>query len=328
MPNFPSQSYVFHRAFHNFDELTEAARAWDLEFSQLDRGLFHGELVQLGNERLNISTARFNRHIFQKGVPPQGLRTFVIPADSTQQFLWRRKEVTGEQVLAFPKDGELDAVSQPGFQVFTLSFSEDILAETRESLELPTSQNLLANNEVGTLQPESLHFIREWLKTFFQDVVQGIIQGNSHLLQDVLEHELPGQLLKSLAFQQAFPTPSPLLRHKALKRVEDYLDAFPTTPHTVRELCRVAQASERTLEYAFLERFGLSPKAYLQAFRLNGVRKALRFTDPALESVTDLATCWGFWHMGQFAKDYRRLFAESPSVTLKRGACYTSKRMV
>jgi AraC family ethanolamine operon transcriptional activator len=319
MPSFCPPSYVFHRNFHDIDELTEAARAWDLEFSQLDRGLFDGELAQIGNERINLSTARFNRHLFQKGVPPQGLRTFAIPADNAQQFLWRRKEISGEQVLAFPKGSELNAVSRPGFQVFTLSFSEDILAETIESLELSPSQNLLANNEVGTLHPESLHSIRQWLQGFFRDLVQDTIQGDSSFLQDILEHELPGRLLKGLAFQQAFPPPSLPLREKALKRVEDYLEAFPTTPHTVRELCRVAQTSERTLEYAFLERFGVSPKTYLQAFRLNGVRKALRVADPALESVTALATRWGFWHMGQFAKDYKRLFAELPSETLKKG---------
>ena len=314
----PPQANVYHGDFHDIDELTESARAWDLEFFQLDPGPFEGELTQIGNARFNLSTARFNRHLFQKGSPPPGLRTFVIPADSAQQFLWRRKEIRGEQVLAFPKGGELDAVSRPGFQVFTLSFSEDILDETIESLEMPTSQNLLANNEIGTLHPESLHSIRQWLQKLFQDLAQGTIHGDSFFLQDALEHELPGQLLKGFAFQQAFPPPSLLLRHKALRRVEDYLDAFPTIPHTVRELCRVAQASERTLQYAFLERFGVSPKTYLQAFRLNGVRKALRLADPASESVTALATRWGFWHMGQFAKDYKQLLAESPSETLKK----------
>ena len=33
-------------------------------------------------------------------------------------------------------------------------------------------------------------------------------------------------------------------------------------------------------------------------------------------SVADAANEWGFWHMGQFAKDYRRMFGELPSETL------------
>ncbi len=30
-----------------------------------------------------------------------------------------------------------------------------------------------------------------------------------------------------------------------------------------------------------------------------------------------LAPAWGFWHMGQFAADYRKLFAKRPSETLQ-----------
>ncbi|MCK5375915.1 MAG: helix-turn-helix domain-containing protein, partial [Acidobacteria bacterium] len=33
--------------------------------------------------------------------------------------------------------------------------------------------------------------------------------------------------------------------------------------------------------------------------------------------VTDVANNWGFWHMGQFAADYRKMFGELPSQTLQ-----------
>jgi transcriptional regulator GlxA family with amidase domain len=34
--------------------------------------------------------------------------------------------------------------------------------------------------------------------------------------------------------------------------------------------------------------------------------------------IADAANAWGFWHMGQFAKDYRTLFGELPSQTRAR----------
>ena len=319
MPNLQPHSYVFNRAFHDFDELSEAARAWDLEFSQLDRGGFDGELAQIGNERFNFAYVRYTRHLLHRGAPPKGFRTFVIPADREQHFLWRRKEITGEHVPVFPIGGELDAVSWLVFQVFTLSFSEEMLAEAIEAQELSGLQMVLRNSEVCTPHPEALHLIRHSLQNFFRHLIATSSQGNSSLYQDDFGQDLCTQLLKGLAFSHAVPSPpSPLLRHKALKRVEDYLFDFPTIPHTLLELCRVAQVSERTLEYAFLERFGVSPKAYLHRLRLNGVRKALRNADPTATSVTALAIGWGFWHMGQFAKDYKRLFAELPSETLKK----------
>ncbi|MCP4405581.1 MAG: helix-turn-helix domain-containing protein [bacterium] len=75
--------------------------------------------------------------------------------------------------------------------------------------------------------------------------------------------------------------------------------------------------SKRTLQYAFLEHFGVSPKRYLQIYRLNRVRSILKKRDPNSVAVADVANRWGFWHMGQFAKDYRKLFGELPSSTLK-----------
>ena len=84
-------------------------------------------------------------------------------------------------------------------------------------------------------------------------------------------------------------------------------------------LCKLSGMSERSLQYAFRDKFGLSPKAYLQSHRLNRVRKMLRTADPASVMIADLANEWGFWHMGQFAKDYRQVYGELPSETL-RGA--------
>ena len=73
----------------------------------------------------------------------------------------------------------------------------------------------------------------------------------------------------------------------------------------------------RTLNYAFREIFGVTPKEYLQVTRLDGVRKDLHRREPSAK-ISDIANKWGFWHMGQFAADYRRQFGELPSETTRR----------
>ena len=76
--------------------------------------------------------------------------------------------------------------------------------------------------------------------------------------------------------------------------------------------------SWRTLDYAFRDQFDLTPKQYLQTVRLQQVRRDLLKT-PANTTIVEIAANRGFWHMGQFARDYRRTFDELPSETA-RGA--------
>jgi AraC family ethanolamine operon transcriptional activator len=56
--------------------------------------------------------------------------------------------------------------------------------------------------------------------------------------------------------------------------------------------------------------------AYFRAVRLNAVRQELKTAKDAA-TVHEVAQSWGFWHGGEFAAAYRRLFGELPSQTLK-----------
>ena len=87
---------------------------------------------------------------------------------------------------------------------------------------------------------------------------------------------------------------------------------------TVAALCRIAGASERTLHYAFVERYGLPPARFMKACRLNGARSDFSRIDSQTVKISDVANKWGFWHLGQFAKDYRLWFGELPSETFRR----------
>jgi AraC family ethanolamine operon transcriptional activator len=79
------------------------------------------------------------------------------------------------------------------------------------------------------------------------------------------------------------------------------------------------------LHYAFTEHFGLPPAQYMKAHRLNGARNDLRREHESSLKIADVANKWGFWHLGQFARDYRSWFGELPSDTCA-GKHRTSRR--
>ncbi len=51
--------------------------------------------------------------------------------------------------------------------------------------------------------------------------------------------------------------------------------------------------------------------------RLNGVRDAL-WGGAAGTSITETAMEWGFYHLGRFSRQYKRMFGELPTETKKR----------
>jgi AraC family ethanolamine operon transcriptional activator len=68
---------------------------------------------------------------------------------------------------------------------------------------------------------------------------------------------------------------------------------------------------------AFQSLYHVSPIRFLHLRRLHQVRRALRRN--AQTSVTEVALRFGFGNLGRFAVEYRRLFGESPSQTLRGG---------
>jgi AraC-like DNA-binding protein len=108
-------------------------------------------------------------------------------------------------------------------------------------------------------------------------------------------------------------------RHALIvRRFRRLLEANSDQPLYIPEICKVLNVSERTLRVCCNEQFGLGPKHYLLLRRLHLARKALREATPGATSVTEVATRYGFWQFGLFARHYRSVFGEVPSATLHR----------
>lgn len=83
----------------------------------------------------------------------------------------------------------------------------------------------------------------------------------------------------------------------------------------VDALCQQLHVTRRTLHNHFQSTLGQSPADFLKAVRLNACRRALRDAQGP-QTVQDIAARWGFYHMGHFSQDYKRLFGSLPSETL------------
>jgi AraC family ethanolamine operon transcriptional activator len=116
-------------------------------------------------------------------------------------------------------------------------------------------------------------------------------------------------------------------RNRLVKKAEEYvIERLDQSIH-METLCREVGASPRALEYAFHAIYGMGAMRYLRTIRLNEARRALSHSGAsAPATVTSIAMDWGFWHLGEFAAAYRRLFGEPPSETLRKAGLMPPER--
>jgi AraC-like DNA-binding protein len=115
-------------------------------------------------------------------------------------------------------------------------------------------------------------------------------------------------------------------RHREiLARVEDLLQA--ECCWRVTQICAALGVSERTLRICCEEQLGMGPTEYARRGRMQLVRRALRNENPGAASISAVARRYGFRGLGRFAANYRALFGELPSATLRRGSGQTMGRL-
>src|SRR5215470_20384882 len=102
-----------------------------------------------------------------------------------------------------------------------------------------------------------------------------------------------------------------------VKRAIDYMHANLDLPVTIADISLTAGVAGRTLFKHFRDARGVSPMQYLRSLRFEKARQELLNAEAGM-SVTEIATRWGFGHLGRFAVEYRKRFGESPSETLRR----------
>ena len=309
---------VARLAFSNLEHFAEVAENSAHDWQQLDRGRFEAQILRVASASAKIERIAFNRRFAQRGSSPLGRLTLGWIGESVGRINWCRQHVSTEDLLLFSPGGEYEAVSKPGFRGSKMSYSEEHLEKIAADFEI--SLNLGPYREGGIalkIDPAATQDLRRRLRQLEDVVTKCLGAAGGRWIRQEVEIEIPVRLLRLLATD---PPRTSLrvdgFKARAARMARDYIDTQAADAPPIQDVCRATGVSWRTLNYAFRELFDVTPKQYLQATRLHGVRKELCQGDPG-STVTDIANRWGFWHTGKFAADYRRHFGELPSETLR-----------
>lgn len=315
MTLFPSnrQMLLLNVRFGDVEQLCETVSTWDLDFRPLsgkDRLGNVALIQQFSLDGIEHAYARINAVIHQSGAPPPGMLTFTILGANLDQLWWRGQHVDAGNVLVFPRNSELSSLSGKDFETNVISVSDDLLAAICDCHELPLPTTSILGEVFRPSPPvlarlrQQIHDLRTGNKPASQSDYFPVIE------QLVVEWNLvTGRAVSG-------NTRGLRNRDRAMRVCLDIISGSDLAEINPAALCNMAGVSTRTLEYAFKERFNISPAAFLKSLRMVAVRKELIGNQPRAQSVGDLAAFFGFWHSGQFARDYRKLFGETPSQTL------------
>jgi AraC-like DNA-binding protein len=102
-----------------------------------------------------------------------------------------------------------------------------------------------------------------------------------------------------------------------MRRFRRVLEEHSNRPIYLPEICTAIGVPDRTLRLCCQEHLAMSPKQYLMRRRMHLARRAMLAAE-AETTVTEIATRFGFWHLGRFSAGYEAIFDELPSTTLAR----------
>jgi AraC-like DNA-binding protein len=179
---------------------------------------------------------------------------------------------------------------------------------TGRDFEVPAKSYVMRQASTSMARLRELHSATESLaKT-----------GGALFAKSSVAHSLTQELVRAMIGCLADATPAATNWHsRTMTRFEDYLAARQCEPIYLAEICAAIGVTERTLRAYCHDTFKVGPVHFLWLRRMHLARRALLQADPASTTVTEVATDHGFWELGRFSVEYRSLFGESPSVTLR-----------
>jgi AraC family ethanolamine operon transcriptional activator len=248
------------------------------------------------------------------------LRTFGIPTSRCQPFVHRKRHCDANAIQVFRPETEIALITNSKFEAIDVSVSETDLNALSHLWGYPDLEDIVGDREMVICDPVKIRRLQDSLNFICVSVnLHGQRLRRDPELQEMISYQIPFLLVDTLMTSSA-----PKLRNtaesrnRALSSAIDYIRSLPNKAVTVEHICRDIGINKRTLQRAFMDIYSITPKHYLQALRLNSVYKTLLHSDPATTTIRDVAIDEGYWHMSQFAADYRRLFGELPSTTLNR----------
>lgn len=303
--------------YHDFEDMAvTVASKWDQRYRRLVGNTDYGFAHQLNLHQAQLTHIGWKPGIrIETGTPSNSIG-FVHQLKGEGRIRVNGTILREGEIAMMQSPLDYDLVNPINTNYLVLAVDKSLAARHFEALCGSDSIRLESSSKLQILS--KAHQVR--LEFLFKRQLE-LADRNRDQIYDPLSQTLVVEELLDALFlssRSCSSGKSPANRHKLAQLAVRYLDDNLDRVVTLRAMCEYLNVSERSLRQGFLERFGITPKAYIKMHRLHKLNQFLRTSEPEETTVTQAATSFGLTHFGRTSAEYYSLFGEYPKQTLEQ----------
>ena len=318
--NPDNNSLVFTRQFHDPYKFAEAIKPLKIKRgTQLSPGSFLGTLNFADFGDLKFTHLHQSQSTQATGTKSDDNIGFSLAFQpKLTQVSSHGCVIQNHDIFGFDYTREVDVVVGKDAHLVIASVNARAFHTLYEQMGYEHGEKVIKHN-VMRLHPASLRSLR----AFYQEITHAFNTQPSLLMQSQMQSLIMEDFLPLLIntfgknAKKKQRTLKPFRRYSLVKKTEEISKSYRDKPLTLQKLCEELGTSSTALCSGFEEIFGISPMAYIKIQRLNGVRYALMNSDPSTKTVLEVAQEWGVRNTACFVRNYKEMFGELPSKTLR-----------
>ena len=288
---------------------------WDVDYQQVGRGAFEGKFSTTFCGSLRVTQQYCNRELAARGVPPPGMMSVLLPSDADNRTVIQGKAL-GKNDAAVMAAGSVGFLKSPcDLRMCTVSVPQAQLESALWDYGRCELSSVLSECGVTPFP----HSVIQNLTEILNAVTCSRLEIKGKLANLEVEDRILQAICEGLFSQEYEVTGR--ARTKYVFQAREYIDAHLGDVLRVGRIASNVGVSGRTLELAFREVVGVTVVDYIRTRRLNRARQRLLSRQQIRNPVTEAANQSGLFHLGHFSRDYKQLFGEAPSQTIKWANC-------
>lgn len=309
-----SESLIKSIETSDYEEFSAQQEGWDACYRPLKVEAFAARMkvARIGGIQVDLDSYKGGLEI--TATSPKDAIGIGVPFDGAASYISQGVEISKQSIDVYGSAREIHAVTKPGSSLLTCCIDKGAIYGLPDSPMLSVIRNHLHGRGVIQADRRTVDDMRRCCARFINLCCAKEIpeKARTRIVDETL-------LVICAALNAAGKQYSVEhgARYQVARRARDFMMDHQSDPPSISEICNFLRISPRSLNNVFHDTYAVSPKRFLKALRLSAAHYALKCATRE-ERVSDIALNFGFWDFGHFAKDYRTMFGETPSATLRR----------